>query len=148
MHCIFTQSFWNHLISNPCVCASHHLLMPLTYCRMRANVNEKCIIHIPTKPSKSVAAVPGWLTRAQKGKGRQSAPTQFIISFIDFLFSGLGEDVCNYIVPRIYFFHFQNKLCVASQKPDSGSQCFPTFSLKRMHLNNNEEEMTTARSQI
>ncbi len=38
--------------------------------------------------------------------------------------------------------------CVASQKPDLGSQCFSTFSFKRMHLNNNEEEMTTVRSQI
>lgn len=129
MHCIFTQSFWNRLISNLCVCTSHHLLMPLTYCRMRANVNEKYIIHIPTKPSKSVVVVPGCLTRAQRGKERQSTPTQFIISFIDFLFFGLGEDVCNYIVPRIYFFRFQNKLCVSSQKPDLASQCFSTFSL-------------------
>lgn len=59
--------------------------MPLTYCGMRVNVNEKYIIHIPTKPSQSVAAVPGCLTHAQKGKERQSLPTQFIISFIDFL---------------------------------------------------------------
>lgn len=88
MYYIFTQSFWNHLISNPCFGASHHLLMPLTYCRMRVNANEKYIIHIPTKPSKSVAAVPNSmpLTRAQRGKERQSTPTQFIISFIDFFF--------------------------------------------------------------
>lgn len=92
MHYIFTQSFWNHLISNLCFGASHHLLMPLTYCRMRVNVNEKYIIHIPTKPSKSVAAVPAGvpLTRAQRGKERQSTPTQFIISFIDFFFFLLG----------------------------------------------------------
>lgn len=89
MHCIFTQSSWNHLISYLCVCASRHLLMPLTYCWMRVNVNEKYIIHIPTKPSKSVVVVPGCLTRRQKGKERQSTPTQFIISFIDF-FSFLG----------------------------------------------------------
>lgn len=150
MHCIFAQSFWNHLISNLCVCTSHHLLMPLTCCRMRVNVNEKYIIHIPTKPSKSVAAVPGCLApcTARQRKTKHKAPTQFIISFIDFLFLGPGEDVCDYIVPRIYFFRLQNKLCVASQKPDLGSQCFSTFSFKRMHLNNNEEEMTTARSQL
>ncbi len=122
--------------------------MPSTYCRMRGNVNKKYIIHVPTKPHMSVVAVLGCFTRAQKGEERQSTPTQFIISFIDFLFFGLGEDVCNYIVRRIYFFRFQNKLCVASQKPDLGSQCFSTFSFKRMHLNNNEEEMTTVRSQI
>lgn len=65
-----------------------------------------------------------------------------------FFFLRLGGDVCNYIVPRIYFFHSQNKLCVASQKPDLGSQCFSTFSFKRMHLNNNEDEMTTAKSNL
>lgn len=52
-------------------------------------------------------AVPAWMPRprAQRGKERQSTPTRFIISLIDFLFfGGLGEDVCNYIVPRNLFF--------------------------------------------
>lgn len=52
------------------------------------------------------------------------------------------------LYPESIFSHFQNKLCAASQKPDLVSHCFSTFSFKRMHLNNNEGEMTTARSQI
>lgn len=122
--------------------------MPLTYCRMRVNLNEKCIIHIPTEPQR-VAAMPGCLTHAQKGKERQSPPTQFIISFIDFPSFGGGVGMSgNFIVPRICFLRFQNKLCVASQKPDLVSQCFSTFSFKRMRLNNNEEERMMARSEI
>lgn len=54
----------------------------------------------------------------------------------------------NYIVPRICFLRFQNKLCVTSQKSDLVSQCFSTFSFKRMRLNNNEEERMMARSEI
>lgn len=135
MQCIFIQSFWNHLISNLCVCTSHQRLMPLTYCRMRVNVNEKYIIHIPTKPSRSVVAVPGCLTRAQKGKERQSTPTQFLISFIDFFFCLLkwgwgGGCLQLYCTQNLFFSVFQNNLCVASQKPDLGSQYFPTFSFK------------------
>ena len=104
MRCIFRQSSWNHLISSLCVCTSHHLLMPLTYCRMRMNVNEKYIIHIPTKPSKSVVAVPGCLTPAHRSKERQSSPTIYYQIYWFFPILGFGGDVCNYLVPRIFFF--------------------------------------------
>lgn len=86
--------------------------MPLTYCRMRVNVNEKYIIHTPQEWSQ-----PGCLVFMRRG--RQSTPTPFIISFIDFLFfvwgeGGGGTDVWNYTVLRINFFvTFQTKLCVA-----------------------------------
>lgn len=61
--------------------------MPLTYCRMRVNVNEKYIIHIPQSHLRVwLLCQPACLTRALRGKERQSTPTQFIISFIDFLF--------------------------------------------------------------
>lgn len=64
--------------------------------------------------------------KAKKDKARLHNLLSVLLIFS--LFWGLGEDVCNYIVPKIYFFRFQNKLCVASQKPDLGSQCFSTFS--------------------
>lgn len=60
--------------------------MPLTYCRMRVNVNEKYIIHTLQEWSH-----PGCLIFTWRGKGRQSTPPPFIISFIDFLFFVWGE---------------------------------------------------------
>lgn len=125
MRCIFTQSFWNHLISNLCFCATHQFLMPLTYCGMSVNVNEKYIIHIPQSHLRVwLLCQTGCLTHAQRGKERQSTPTQFIISFIDFLVFGLGVDVCNYIVLQINFSSFQSKLCVASRRPDLDNHLF------------------------
>lgn len=51
--------------------------------------------------------------------------------------------VCDYIVPGIYFSRFQNKLCAAREEPALGCRGVSTFSfLKRMHLNNNEGDMT------
>lgn len=84
--------------------------------------------------------------KAKKDKARLHNLLSVLLIFSSF--EGGGGDVCNYIVPRIYFLRFQNKLGVASQKPDLVSQCFSTFSFKRMHLNNNEEETMMARSKI
>lgn len=68
--------------SPPRTWTSHHLLMPPTYCKLSRNVNEKCIIHTPTKRSESVVlARPGRLTHALKVKESQSTPMQFIITF-------------------------------------------------------------------
>lgn len=112
MRCIFIQSSQNHLISNLCVCTSHHLLMPLTYCSMRVNVNEKYIIHIPTKLSKSVLCrdVSPMHREAKKDKARLHNLLSGLLIFLLFFgwgwgWGGVVEMSANYIVPSIYFFY-------------------------------------------
>lgn len=85
--------------------------------------------------------------KAKKDKARPHNLLSVLLIFPR-LGVGMSGNYIVYIVPRICFLRFQNKLCVTSQKSDLVSQCFSTFSFKRMHLNNNEEERMMARSEI
>ena len=152
MHCNFTQSSWNHLISNLSAGASHHLLMPLTYCRMRVNVNEKYIIHIPTMPSKSAARCASQdasTLRAERQRKTKHAYTIYYQPywFSLFFFFWVGWGCLQlYCTPESVFSAPKRSYGLRVNSLTKGSQCFPTFSsLKRLHLNNNEGEMTTAK---
>lgn len=67
---------------------------------------------------------------------------------LTFCYFRLDADVCDYIALQINSLFSQNKLCVASQKPDLGNRHVSTFSFKKMHLNNNGEENRTRMSHI
>lgn len=83
--------------------------MPLTYCRMRVNVNEKYIIHIPLEWSRRASQDASSLHREGKeDKARLHHLLSVLLIFLVFISCGEGvaTDVRNYILLGINFCRF------------------------------------------